>query len=210
MISALKSYAIQICALTAFVLGLGLGWRLWSGKTTTIYREVAAQAIRLPGGGEVLEKKVAKKPSIKQELPAGSTVLEEGSVVFQPTEKPGAVKHVHRDVVPDQPATQPKQYTLTFAIIKTGDNERRVVFNSPDGSIIGGVDVVIDPPKQTKPLLNALGLIGGKSDNGDRALGAFYDRDWKFTRTGVEVTNNTYANVNKKGWEIRAKFGVRF
>lgn len=198
-----KLYAILSSLLLAFGLGLGLGWKLWMGKTTTVYREVPAPPIKLSNGGEVLEKRVAKSPSIKQELPQGSTVLEEGSIIFEPTKPIEDDQHV----TPPEPL---KQYTINFAVVKLSDNSRRISASSPDGTIVGGVDVVIDPPKHTEPLRNSAGLVYGTTAWGDTAKGVYYDRDWKLFRAGAELTRNTYAIASRTGWEARVKFGVNF
>lgn len=200
-----KFYAALISLLLAFGSGLGLGWKLWMGKTTTVYREIAAPAIKLPNGGEVLEKKIAKKPSIKQELPADSTVLEEGSIIFEPTQP---VTPAHHDGVPDQLAEPPKKYTINFAIVKLGDNERRVVASSPDGAVVGGIDVVIDPPKQTAPLLNAVGV---SYQPGKAAWGLWATRDWKFLRLGAEVSQVKLPELQgKTNYTAAITCGIRF
>lgn len=200
MTSMTKLYAAAGCLLLAFVCGLGLGWKLYRGKTTTIVKEVPAPTIYLPGGTTVLEKRVVKTVTITKEKPGGSTVLEEGSIVIQP-----------RPPLEISSSQVPAKITVNFAVLRMVDGSRRVEASSPDGKVIGGVDIVVDlPAPVSAPLLNAAGLVYGTTAWGDTAKGAFYDRDWKFIRTGVELTRNTYATVNRSGWEARVKIGVSF
>lgn len=204
MNSMTKLYSATACLLLAFVCGLGLGWKLYRGKVTTVIRDVPGPAIYLPGGTVVLEKKVAKKPTITTEKPDGSTVLEEGNVVIQP----------NAPLQPSTPGVLPeplKPITINFAILKLKDGSRRVEASSSDGKVVGGVDIVVDPPAAPPaPLRNAAGFVYGTTAWGDTAKGVFYDRDWKFLRVGGEVTQNTYSNVQRTCWEGRVKIGITF
>ena len=65
-------------------------------------------------------------------------------------------------------------------------------------------------PPAPKVLLNSAGVVYGASAWGDKAVGVYYDRDWKFIRYGGELTKNTYAVAGRVGWEVRAKLGVIF
>jgi hypothetical protein len=209
MTKTLKLYALLACLLAAFVLGLGLGWKLWVGKTKTVLRDVPGPTVYLPGGAVVLAKKVENlhaKPTIKQETPDGSTTIEEGTIVVQP--KPPEEKPA---VQGQQVAQPPAPITVNFAIVKMPDNTRRVVASSPDGTVTGGIDIVDEPlPPPPKLMLRAAGIVYGTTAWGDTAKGAFYDHDWKMLRFGGEVTKNTYATVNRTGWEGRVKIGVIF
>jgi hypothetical protein len=60
-----------------------------------------------------------------------------------------------------------------------------------------------------KERLWAVGGLVGTTAYGDKAVGAFVDRDFSVLRTGAEVTYNTYAMAQRQGWELRAKLGFR-
>jgi hypothetical protein len=205
MNSMTKLYAATVLMLITFGLGLGLGWKLWRGKMTTITRDVPGPAIILHDGGQVLEKKIASKSTIIQVIPDGAHVQEEGTIIFRPNPDPAPDDHPAK--VPDAP----HDFHINFALVTMADGSRRVVASSPEGKVVGGIDIVVDPHKPAPPpLRNSAGLVYGTTAWGDTAKGIFYDRDWKFIRAGLEVTHNTYANVNRTAWEGRIKVGLNF
>jgi hypothetical protein len=86
-----------------------------------------------------------------------------------------------------------------------------VLVSSPDGTILDGIDIPVDPgPPQPRLLKWAAGVVYGSTAWGDTAKGVFLDRDFAFLRTGAELTRNSYAMANRQGWEIRARLGIRF
>lgn len=198
--------------LVGFGGGLGLGWHLW--VTRQVAKQdlppVTAPPVVLPDKAVVLAVQPTKHPVAKQQLPAGSKVEETIHTEIQPTAVqplplvPGAT-------VGDRPPCPPVRVDLT--LFRAPDGHRRVAASSPDGTVLPGSS--LDIPEEVGPpaplhFTSSAGLVLGGTPWGDKAVGAYYDHDWKFLRTGAEVTHNTYALTSRTGWELRVKLGVVF
>lgn len=215
-----KLLALAFLFLAGCFSGLGLGWKLWQSKPG-IPRPVPAPAVVQADGSVILAVKPEAKPQPKQELPAGAHVEHTISVTVQPTaiapnsaiQAPLAGHSVDAQQLPAvaQPCP-PVRVDLT--LFRMPDGTRRVAVSSPDGRILPGASLDIPEdvagPRRPKLITQAAGFVYGTTAWGDKAVGAFYDRDFKFLRTGVELTKNTYAIANRQGWEIRGKIGITF
>ena len=142
------------------------------------------------------------------EVPSGYRVLHQGSVVVAP--KPVATPTDPKPGVADPlPAIQ-SSTTLNWELIQGKDGDDRFVVKSPDGTVVSATDVAVGSERPApKELKWAAGGIYGLNTNGGKSVGAFVDHDWKFLRTGVEVTKETYTTA-KTEWAIRGKFGIRW
>lgn len=191
--------------------GLGFGWHFWRTAPTADQPKppVEAPAQQLPGGGVVLQVKPQHDPKPAQQLPAGSHVEQTVSVTVQPTEP------LHP--LPGTPQVDPlpcPPVRVDLTLYRDASGHRRVAASSPDGRVLPGASVDIPEsevgPPAPKPLRNSAGLVYGVTAWGDTARGIYYDHDWKFIRTGGELTKNTYAVAGRVGWEVRAKLGIIF
>ena len=120
----------------------------------------------LPGGAVVLERKPATKPS-KPKKP-GANVERDVSVTVQP----------------DQAGSEPVRVDLQLV---AEDGGRRVIASSPDGQIVGGLDL---PQPATMPQDSRKWAAGLSCDptNCQRTAGAWIDRDLGRIRLGAELT----------------------
>ena len=163
--------------------------------------ETYAPQIRQKDGSVVLERKPQSDAKPAQELPKGAKAERVGSVVVRP-------KATFQMDAP--PTLGYGDVRVDWSLVKMPDQTRRMVMSSPDGEIVGGVDVPIESAREQRKLKWAVGAVYGTTAWGDKAVGAFVDRDFAFVRTGAEVTKNTYAQTGRQAWEVRAKFGIRF
>ncbi len=206
----LTAWAIILAA--GIGVGLGIGWKLWSPKDPVV--ETYAPPVTQQDGSLVLERKPQADTKPAQQIPQGAKVERVVQVVVKPNPPvdpvsplpSGSVASV--PVEPQRPPCPPVRVDLS--LVRIPDQTRRVVASSPDGQVVGGVDIPVEPVLTQKTLKWAAGVVYGTTAWGDTARGAFLDRDLAFLRTGIEVTRNTYPLADHQGWEFRAKLGIRF
>lgn len=198
--------------------GMGIGWKLWKPKTAVV--ETYAREQRQTDGSLVLERKPQPDAKPAQEIPKGAKVERIVQVTVDPTQPsaalapmPGIVPVAGANLQTTPPSINPTPcppVRLDLTLIRLPDLTRRVIASSPDGRVTGGVDIPVDNPPAPRELKWAVGAVYGGTAWGDKAVGAFLDRDFAFLRTGAELTKNTYALQARQGWEIRARLGIRF
>jgi hypothetical protein len=199
------------------VTGLLLGWKLW--RPVRLQPETYARAQQQSDGSTLLERKPQPDATPAQVIPPGATVERIVRVIVAPhappVEPPAAIPEPNTPALvmgltTPQPAFLIPPLRVDLTLVRLQDLSRRVIASSPDGTVIGGVDIPVEPSTPAKELKWAMGAVYGTTAWGDKAIGAFLDRDFAFLRTGAELTKNTYANAARPGWEFRAKFGIRF
>lgn len=186
------------------MLGLGIGWKIW--RPTPVKAETYARAQRQQDGSLILERKPQPDAKPAQEIPKGAKVERIAQVQFRPAVATVQANGPNPEIL--LPVAPP--YTLDLTLVRMLDQSRRLIVSSPDGEIVGGVDMPVEAMPEPKTLKWAAGVVYGTTAWGDKAVGAFVDRDFAFLRTGMELTKNTYALQARQGWEARAKLGIRF
>ena len=209
-----------LAALLIFVGGMGLGWKLRSPKP--VKAEPPAARIIQADGSQILPRRSDAEAKPAQIIPKGAKVERLVQVVVQPNQ-PGpawwrpsnsaasalADPPVKDSLTTDRPPCPPVRVDLS--VVRLADATHRVLVSSPDGTIIDGVDIPVEPAApEPKTLKWAAGAVYGTTAWGDTAKGVFIDRDFALLRTGAELTRNSYALANRQGWELRARFGIRF
>ncbi len=202
--------------------GLSFGWWRWRPEPGQYHPVKPQPGYENQDGSTVLPVQPAgnlDQHSQALHVPAGSHVETSVSVTVQPSSgtaspgTPGAPQdHSNLSGLPSHPEPIPcPPVTVDITVYRDPDGSRRVVVSSPDGKVLKGIQLEneVGPPRP-KVLLNSAGLVYGTTAWGDKALGAYYDRDWKFLRFGGELTKNTYALAGRQGWEVRAKIGLVF
>jgi hypothetical protein len=151
-----------------FALGLLAGWRLY--RCQELPAEPPAPAIHQPDGSLILERSPSGKPSANPEapvlkpagmLPKGAVVERNVQIVVEPSRPTLAIpKPAHSETdfylphpgVPDLSAAfQCPDVTVDLSLIKLKDQTQRVIASSPDGKIIGGLDVPVRAQPFPKP-----------------------------------------------------------
>lgn len=196
------------------ILGLGVGWKLWSPESQkTPVVEAHAPAEHQADGSQILERNPDADAKPAQQIPKGAKVERVVQVIVQPSQPVAPLPHSGSAAsVPNEPARTPcPPVRVDLTLVRMADQSQRVIASSPDGQVVGGVDIPVEatlpPPKILKW---AAGAVYGTTAWGDTAKGAFVDRDFAFLRTGLELTKNSYSMANRQGWEMRAKVGLRF
>lgn len=156
----MQKVGLLIATAAALVaLGILLGTR-WAQPVPEVVTPQAAQS--LPGGAVVIERKPAATPS-KPKKP-GAKVERDVSVTVQPA----------------QPDCEPVRVDLQ---VVAEDGGRRVIASSPDGRVVGGLDMPQPATMWQKPREWAVGL-SCEPTNCQRTAGVWVDRDLGRIRQG--------------------------
>ena len=187
----IKVVAIAASIVSVFAAGLATGWYLYRPIVT---QETYKPAVVQRDGSVVLERKPNVVPDVpKPVLPKGKherTVIVTVKPKPQPKQEPVKPIDGFCPVSKDCPAL-----TVRLDLVNQDDG-RRVIASSPDGEIVGGLDIPIE--KWVKRNENVW-AIGATYDNGKR-VGGFIDRDLGPLRVGLEA--------DRDGVRVRA--GIRF
>ncbi|MGB1561536.1 MAG: hypothetical protein ACPHN2_08570 [Sinimarinibacterium flocculans] len=205
-VDGLKAIASAVCVLAGTAIGYYAGYM--TRDSMEVIEDVSpAPEKRLPGGGLKLERALQSAPEA-QELPAApvqpGTVVERRARVVA---APRANKSAGGDGEPTGPAGGVEDcppVTVDLALIREGEG-RRVLAWSPDGRILGGLDVPIIegivPASQPW-------AAGVSYDPFDGTPGAWVERDYGRIRVGVDVYQER--NALASGLAVRVRAGWRW
>lgn len=134
-------------------------------------------------------------------IPRGAKLEREMSVTVKPKARP----FDNKTSCPPCPPV-----TVDMSLVKMPDNTRRVIASSPDGDVVGGLDIPIEPGKPPDEKKWAVGLTASVTSG--MGFGVFVDRDMGPFRVGAEVNNiySTNQGVRLGGIQAVIKAGIRF
>jgi hypothetical protein len=205
---------LAVCVLI-FAAGLGTGWMLWRPKTPK--PETYAPPMRQQDGSLVLERKPQEDARPAQTVPKGAKVERIVQVVVQPQASPvlsppsvsGASGEEQKapDSTPARPPCPPVRVDLT--LVRMPDQSRRVVASSPDGQVIGGVDIPVEAATPQRVMKWAAGPSWNPAD---RTFGAWIERDAGFLRLGADLyqVREPLAAGGRVTWTGFIRAGIRF
>lgn len=177
-------------------LGLGIGWKLWSPERGPKV-ETPALAVVQADGSQILERKpdAAAKPA--QHLPTGAKLERVVQVTVQPhlpvvdpvSPLPsgsgvsgGGDQFTREDnLVPARPPCPPVRVDLS--LVRMPDETRRVIASSPDGQVVGGVDIPLEASAPQRTLKWAAGAEYAVNSWGN-TKSLVVHRDMGFLRVG--------------------------
>lgn len=142
---------------------LGLGWKLWRPKMPP--RETPAPQIQQQDGSLVLQRvpQASVKPS--HAIPVGGKVEREVHLTVETRPQAPTLPSIPTgDLgIPGPgaklPELAPQLVHVDLSLVRMPDLTRRVVASSPDGQVVGGIDIPVEPEKPApKPLKWAAGL----------------------------------------------------
>lgn len=170
------------------VLGLTAGWRLYRPGPPVV--EQHAAAARQKDGSLVVERAPATSASgaVPHALPAGSVEERRIRVEVRPHWTPSPVGESPAlsripGALPPAPICPAVRVDLSLA--RLPDGTRRVVASSPDGEVVGGLDVPIGPSRP-EPRAHPW-AAGGSYEVVHRDYGAWVERDFGPFRLGVDM-----------------------
>lgn len=195
--------AIPVVLLGAGVMaGMALGWSLWKPKLAKM--EFYAAEVKQKDGSKILEKKPQSEAKPMQEIPKGAKVERIVKVTIQPKLAPIPT------VGPSTPASgSPSPVTVDLTVLRMPDNSSRVVASSPDGTVISGVDIPVQPAKESK-ILNW--QAGASWNPGDRTYGVWAARSAGPLILGAHIFQERIPNLVGGGTKLQGQIliGVRF
>lgn len=188
--------ALLISHACAVALGIFIGWKLYQPDAVI---ETPKAETRQADGSVILARDPDAKPSApKPKLPDGkherTTVV---TVKPKPQPKPEPVKPGPDGFCPA--AKECPALTVRLDVVRQDDG-RRVIASSPDGEIVGGIDVPLEPMVTPKQAPWAAGITYGSDRSGNKAVGGFVDRDLGPFRVGIEADKES----------ARVRLGLRF
>lgn len=187
---------VPLAAIAAAILSAAaLGW--WLGQPKPV-QETAAAQVRQGDGSIVLERRPDQRAKPKQQIPRKAKVER----VAQVTVQPDAIAEPGKPCPP---------VTVDMTLIREPDGMRRVLASSPDGQVVGGLDIPVEsaaPPAEPKRW-----AAGMSWSVGDQTAGVWIERDVpvfsKVVRLGAEV-NQARAALDSSGVETRLRVGFAF
>jgi hypothetical protein len=182
----MKTHALTAGA--AILIGFVIAWALYRPKPAP--PETAAPEVRHADGSLTLERKpqdAKMAPAIpKIDLPAGAKIEREVQVKIAPrtsgslattnsagpgpsllgrfdlstgsSNPPSLKSPLNANIL--SPTSCPP-LTVDLSLVRLKDQTHRVVASSPDGTIVGGVDIPIDAPKIPRPTRWSVSALAG-------------------------------------------------
>jgi hypothetical protein len=163
-----------------------------------------------------------EQPALEQRQADGSLILQRQATT--PTVRPkqrippaAKLERVAQVIVqPDAPAPEAGQpcppVTVDLTLIREQDGGRRILASSPDGVVVGGIDVPVEPIVMPAPAKRwAAGLSWSPID---RTSGIWIERDLMIplvnlaVRVGVDL--NQAVHTSASGLDPRMRIGIAF
>lgn len=198
-----------LVALAALIAAAAIGWQLGQPEPVV---ETRAAAQRQADGSLVLARLPDPAAEPAQKVPPGATVERVGRVTVRPRPIPPVGKNgpASRDSSGHSDPCPPA--TVDWSLVREPDGGRRFLASSPDGTIIGGVDVPIEtaaPPP--KPLRWAAGLSWSPVSE---TTGVWIERDVPLfstaARVGLDINQERALPGSSTGTELRIRVGLAF
>jgi len=174
--------------------GLGIGWSLW--KPTPTKAETYAKAQRQCDGSLILERKPQADAKPAQEIPKGAKVERVVQVVVQPRASAAATVQTSGPAPEDAaPVPTARQFIaeipcppvrVDLSLVRMPDQTRRVIASSPDGEVVGGVDIPVETAAPVRTLKWGAGFEYAVNSWGN-TKSLLVQRDIGFLRFGARA-----------------------
>lgn len=205
-------YGLAVALIVGAIAGMTMGWMLWSPRP--LAQEIAAPGVVQPDGSHVLPKQPDAGAKPANQVPKGTVVERIVYVEIQPKPVPKPPEPVAPLPGTGEPALwTPPKIRLDLTLVRAADGTRRVVASSPDGEVVGGLDVPVEAaPPPPRVLKSALGLEYSATVWGNtKSLVGHHDFGW--LRVGARVGKATLTMPNGgtlSGAEVGVSALVRF
>jgi hypothetical protein len=194
----------------AFAAGLGTGWMLWRPETPK--PETYAPPVRQQDGSLVLERKPQEDAKPAQQVPKGGKVERVIQVTVEPIPsgpEPALPSHSGSGALPEPSRPPCPRVRVDLTLVRMPDQSRRVLASSPDGQVVGGVDIPVEAAVPQRVLKWAAGPSWNPAD---RTFGAWIERDAGFLRLGADLyqVREPLAAGGRTTWAGLIRAGIRF
>lgn len=199
------------------IVTIVLCWQMW--KPEQPVPETYKPPVTLSDGSQQLERKPDPDAKPAAAIPKGSKLIRKvtvtvqaknpiqtvsGTVTVETVQETKSMKAM--SPAPVAVAENPcPPVTVDLSVVENEDETTSVIASSPDGTILGGVDV---PVKNAAPIAEqpkwAAGIVG---DPVRQLGGVFLDRDLGPFRLGAQVNQRDEGHIPDQFW---LKVGIRF
>ena len=165
--------------------------------------ETAAPAVVQSDGSLILERAPTQDAKPAQAVPKGAKVERVVQVKVRP--KIGTAPSFIDDLQDKHKTfslSDITPITVDLSLIRQKDDTRRVIASSPDGEIVGGLDIPVDT-LATRPRAWAAGI---SLDPIHQTPGVWIERDLMRLRVGVEA-NQVHVKGGGRDGEFRVRLG---
>ena len=142
-----------------FGAGIGAGWKIFRPKPVATV-ETPAAAARQADGSLILERAPDANAKPAQEIPNGAKVERIERIVVRPMAQSTSAAATAPTNGSGQLGAAPipglPSMTVDLTLLRMKDDTQRVVASSPDGTIVGGVDIPVSAAP-SEPKKTALG-----------------------------------------------------
>lgn len=198
MMTKIRNWLIALTLTLA--AGAALGWYFSRPK---IVPEPPAPEVRQADGSLVLERGATVRKSLTVgTVPKGGKVEREIKVTVKPraTTDENAAGGIKLRTLPlDCPPV-----SVDLALVRMPDDTRRVVASSPDGEVVGGLDVPIEPIISVAPRNRSAGL---SYDPIKQTPGLWVEQDFGRLRVGLDLNQTRVRIGGETGTEARVRVG---
>lgn len=195
----IRKHGPLLLAIAALIgLGLFAGWYFFAPKHIV---ETAAPAVRQADGSTIVERAPDAKARPVAQIPKGARLERNISLTVRPETPPANLKLA--GAAPCPPVR------VDMSLVRMPDRTRRVVASSPNGEIVGGLDVPVDAAPGSESKHWAAGLSWSPITS---TAGVWVERDIGRVRIGAEMqqarplgATNTLTST-----EVRLRAGFTF
>jgi hypothetical protein len=190
----LRNWLLLIAALLG--IGAAAGWYL---SRPAVVTEPPAPELRQIDGSLVLARAATvRKARMAAAVPRGGQVEREISVTVEPTPAAGTGLKLPGRAEPCPPVS------VDLSLVRMPDDTRRVVASSPDGEVVGGLDVPIEPIISVAPRNRSAGL---SYDPIKQTPGLWVEQDFGRLRVGLDLNQTRVRIGGETGVEARVRVG---
>lgn len=189
-----------IAGLLFFALAAGFGWWLRGAHDRDrVVIEASAPAVRQADQSLILERKPDANASAPMVIPAGAKVERLAQVIVKPKPVPASAPDHPERILGMVDGCPP--VTVDLALIRQPDQSRRVIASSPDGVIVGGVDIPVEP---VRIIPDPPKWAAGASYSDQRKASIWIDRDLGRLVVGGEVRQSDQGlrGAVRVGWRF--------
>lgn len=185
-------------ALVLAACGVAVGW--WWAQPDGRQAETPELPQRQSDNSLILERRPDPAARPRQRIPPGAKVERLAQVTVQPDAPPPSA---------DKPCPP---VTVDLSLIREPDGAHRVLASSPDGQVVGGIDVPVAPVPAT-PRQWAAGLSWSPIT---RTSGVWLERDVRIplldvqARVGVDVRQAGGVQASAQGVDGLIRIGIAF
>ena len=193
--------ALRWLAATLLFMALFPGAVWWYARPAPV-PETPAPAQRQADNSLILARQPDPAAKPKQQLPPRAKLERVASVTVKPTAPPPAPGH------PCPPVT------VNLSIIREPDGARRILASSPDGVVVGGIDVPVEPITLPAPANRWAAGLSWSPIN--RTSGIWVERDIRLplikpaARIGLDINQSGTSLAPTPGIDARLRIGIAF